>query len=727
MFVPIPFPKLIHKLPGRLRLLVPTILRNPDLASRLTTHLCQQKNILDCTVNPVSGRLLLIYDAPVYTESQLCDMVYDYLQQSSISRAIPPRQHKAFEPEDVSIPVQISLVTAGGLLLLYHLYQHLRGRMSITPTLERNTSMITLLTAFPILRSGIEHLIVRRKLNNDLLIASATLLSLLLREGATGLVVIWLVNLSTLIETLTLDRSRRTIRAMLEGTEKNAWVLINEQEISVPLPQLKVNDTVVARIGSKIPIDGTVVQGAALVNQAALTGEPLPVHKQIGDPVLAGSTVEEGTLYIQAEKVGDDTSVARIIHMVETASHARAPIQNIADQYSAKIIPVSFLLAAAVFLLTRDIHRTMTILIVACPCAAGLATPTALSAAIGNAASRGILIKGGRYLEEAGRVDMLLFDKTGTLTSGRPSVVRIIPLRNDVTEQAILALAAAAETNANHPLAQAIIETARAAGITIQRQPNSEMAIGRGVRAVIETKAVFVGSAHYMTDIGIQLSAASTFLEQIDPGATLLYVAEENELIGVIALKDTLRPEANAALHQIRAEGVTELGLVTGDTEVTAGEIARHLGISHVWSNMMPQDKFQLIKSLQKEGYIVGMVGDGVNDSPALALANVGIAMGAGGTDAAIETAGIVLREDNPLKIADVVKLGKNSLTIIRQNFLLAIGANIIGLGLGSAKLISPFMAAILHNASTLGVVLNSTRLLRHNSADPSPDRSSKT
>jgi manganese/zinc-transporting P-type ATPase C len=413
--------------------------------------------------------------------------------------------------------------------------------------------------------------------------------------------------------------------------------------------------------------------------------------------------------------------------MVETASHARAPIQNIADQYSAKIIPVSFLLAAAVFLLTRDIHRTMTILIVACPCAAGLATPTALSAAIGNAASRGILIKGGRYLEEAGRVDMLLFDKTGTLTSGRPSVVRIIPLRNDVTEQAILALAAAAETNANHPLAQAIIETARAAGITIQRQPNSEMAIGRGVRAVIETKAVFVGSAHYMTDIGIQLSAASTFLEQIDPGATLLYVAEENELIGVIALKDTLRPEANAALHQIRAEGVTELGLVTGDTEVTAGEIARHLGISHVWSNMMPQDKFQLIKSLQKEGYIVGMVGDGVNDSPALALANVGIAMGAGGTDAAIETAGIVLREDNPLKIADVVKLGKKSLTIIRQNFLLAIGANIIGLGLGSAKLISPFMAAILHNASTLGVVLNSTRLLRHNSADPSPDRSSKT
>ncbi len=574
------------------------------------------------------------------------------------------------------------------------------------------TNIITLLTAVPILRSGLEALLLQRRLNNEFLIASATLLSLLLKEGLTGLVVVWLVNLSTLAETLTIDRSRKAIRAMLEGNEKHAWIVEGGQERRIPIKQLQPNDIVSVKIGAKIPVDGLITEGEAVVNQAALTGEPIAVYKRRGDQVLAGSTIEQGTLYICAEKVGDQTSVARIIHLVEQASHAKAPIQKTADRYSSKIIPASFLLAFIVFLLTRDIRRTMTILIVACPCAAGLATPTALSAAIGNAASRGILVKGGRYLEDAGRVNCLLFDKTGTLTEGKPAVSKVISLHPSYNRNAILTLAAAAEANANHPLAAAIKEAAAQEGIVLPCLPNSEMAIGRGVKAIIDGVPIYVGNSRYLRELTIPVPPLG--MDDLEQTATLVYVASGRQVIGAIAIEDALRPNALTAIRRIRAEGITDIGLVTGDSGAVAQETARRLGIERVWSGMLPEDKFSLVQTLQQQGSIIGMVGDGVNDSPSLALANVGVAMGVGGADAAIDTAGIVLREDNPEKIVEVVRLGKRSLTVIRQNFLFAIGANIIGLGLGTAKLISPFWAAVLHNASTLAVVMNSTRLLSY-------------
>jgi cation-transporting P-type ATPase C len=709
------YPQIVHKIPGRIRVYHPRIKQNPRLASQIEVLLRKQKGIQECKANPKSGKILIKYNMAMTSEEVLRP-----LWQNQSSNPLPKvcrrEKKKPFEVEDVSIPTQIALVAMGGLALLYHLFRCVfRPAAPFSLNLIRQDSLVTLITAFPILRSGIENLFLRRILNNEILIGTAIFLSVLLREGATGLVVVWLVNLSTLIETLTLDRSRRTIRSMLEGSQKDAWIVVNGQEILVPIAQLKQNDTVSVKLGSKIPVDGIIVNGEAVVNQAALTGEPVPVHKQIGDTVLAGSTIEQGTLYIRAERVGDQTSVARVIHLVEQATHSRAPIQKIADTYSARLIPTSFFLALLVFLLTGDIRRTMTILIVACPCAAGLATPTALSAAIGNAASRGILVKGGRYLEEAGKIDFLLFDKTGTLTAGKPAVTKVIPVHKGYDSNSILALAAAAEANANHPLANAIKEAAEQQGITLPCIPDSEMIIGRGVKATINGIIVHVGNALYLNEIGIEISLHIPFATQdTTESATLLYVASEKTLIGVIVITDLLRPNAQDAIRSIREEGVIDIGIVSGDTDAGVADIASRLKLEKIWSNMLPQDKFNLIKSLQEQGHIVGMVGDGINDSPSLALANVGIAMGVGGADAAIETAGIVLREDNPEKIVEIIRLGKKSLFIIRQNFLFAIGANIIGLGLGSAKLISPFFAAVLHNASTLAVVLNSTRLLSY-------------
>ncbi|QDR82376.1 heavy metal translocating P-type ATPase [Sporomusa termitida] len=720
---------IVHKLPGRIRLYCPQLRCNPGFGLQIEAFLQQQPGIKEYRANPKSGRILILYDRTRLSEQMVCLLLrqYDYAGTSPPKADLDKKnseKSKPFELEDMAIPTQIGLVALGGVTLLYYVVKYFCRYSPISIGMERIASLITLITALPILRSGLESIILQRKLNNEILIGAATLLSLLLREGATGLVVVWLVNLSTLIETLTLDRSRRTIRTMLEGDQKSAWIVVNGQELSIPITQLQQADTVSVKLGSKIPVDGTVVEGAAVVNQAALTGEPIPVYKHPGDQVLAGSTIEQGTLYIRAERVGDQTSVARIIHLVEQATHSKAPIQRLADQYSARIIPASFLLAFIVFLLTRDIRRTMTILIVACPCAAGLATPTALSAAIGNAAGRGILVKGGRYLEEAGKVDFLLFDKTGTLTEGKPAVVEVIPVHQKYDTAAILTLAAAAEANANHPLANAIKEAAEKQGITLPVIPNSEMTVGGGVRAMINGKAIHVGNSRYLTEMGVKLSPRiPALIRDFAESSTLVYVGSGTQVVGVIVIQDAVRPNAVKAICDLRAEGIINIGIVSGDTEAVVQATANQLGVETVWSTMLPQDKFELVKSLKARGHVVGMVGDGINDSPSLALADVGVAMGVGGADAAIETAGIVLREDNPEKIVEVIRLGKQSLIVIRQNFLFAIGANILGLGLGSAKLISPFLAAILHNASTLAVVLNSTRLLSYAPAQLSKPR----
>ncbi len=715
-----PYLQIVHKMPGRIRIYHSRIKQNPKFASQLEVLLRKQKGIQECSANPKSGKILIQYSQAMTSESALWSFLQQFSKQDSKPEMLRRQKAKPFEVEDVSIPTQIALVAIGGLTLLYHLFRYLFRPGPLSVDVLSPTSLVTFITAFPILRSGTENLVLRRVLNNEILIGTAIILSILLREGATGLVVVWLVNLSTLIETLTLDRSRRTIRSMLEGNQKDAWIVVNGQEVIIPISQLKQDDIVSIKLGSKIPVDGIVVNGEAVINQAALTGEPVPVLKQVGDKVLAGSTIEQGTLYVKAEQVGDQTSVARVIHLVEEAAHSKAPIQKMADTYSARLIPSSFLLALLVFLLTGDIRRTMTILIVACPCAAGLATPTALSAAIGNAASRGILVKGGRYLEEAGKINFLLFDKTGTLTEGKPAVANIVPTHKEYDANSILALAAGAEANANHPLANAIKDAAKEQGIDLPCIPDSEMAIGRGVRATIDGAVVHVGNFSYLSQMGIKIPPRIPFaMQNKTESATLVYVARSMTLIGVIVIVDSLRPNAENAIRSIREEGITDIGIVSGDADTGVKEIANLLRLEKFWFNMLPQDKFNIIKSLQEEGYVVGMVGDGINDSPSLALANVGIAMGIGGADAAIETAGIVLREDNPEKIVEIIRLGKKSLQIIRQNFLFAIGANIIGLGLGSAKLISPFIAAVLHNASTLTVVMNSTRLLSFSPQQP--------
>ncbi len=716
----------VHALPRRIRIAVPGLRRFSGRRQAIADALTAIPGVVRAHASLRTERVLVELDRPV-SPRVLHSALVGALQAARAAPAPAPQarrpcrrcgEMRLFEPQDLPVGYQVSQTALTAAVLAYiALRRMVRGPGALVtgPAAEKLAALTTLVTGYPIFRSGAEGLARGRKLNNDLLITVATLASLVFRESITGLVVVALVNLSTLLESLTMDRSRRAIREMLAGKDLKAWVLqADGSELQVPAAAVEVGDIVVVHAGERIPVDGRVITGAAAVNQAPITGESIPVARNPGDEVFAGSIVEHGSIRIRAEKVGEDTSVGRIIHMVEEAAEVRAPIQTVANRFADKVVPLSLGAAGLVWALTRDLQRTMTILIIACPCAAGLATPTAVSAAMGNAARRGILIKGGVHLENMGRVDTVLFDKTGTLTEGRPRVTDVVAFAPEYTPEQVLALAAAGEQYTNHPLARAVAEAAAQLQLDLPvRRGEPEVLIGLGIRAQVDGQELWVGNAALMEQTGIDVHLArGRAMRMRHEGATVLYVACGGRLVGLLAVRDALRRESQAAVEMLRTRGITRLGLVTGDT-TEAGRIgARRLGLE-VWGDMKPEDKAHLVQQLRTEGRRIAFVGEGINDSPALAHADVGIAMGTGGTDVAIESADIVLAADDPRKVADVVQLSRHTLEIIRQNFAFAIGMNGLGIALGALKWISPLTGAILHNASTLAVVLNSTRLIR--------------
>lgn len=722
--------KIKHQLPGRVRFYVPAIRRNKLLSKDLYTSLkVLQQSVLYCHVNPSTGSVLLYYHPDKITVKQLADSIGFqlnnlYLEKDvaaasteavavlNIKKAGSKRNH---DPEDLPIPVQIAQVTISGVVLLALAVKQLLGKSGAAHAGSKLNiaSVTTAVSAYPIVKSGVSGLINEKELNNDLLISVATGVALLMGEGLTALVVVWLVNLSTLLQSYTLDRTRRAIGDLLDNKNEQAWLLVDGTQVSVPVENLKPGDVVVVYQGGKIPVDGKVCSGSAAVNQAPITGESMPVYKQIGEEVYAGTIVDQGSIQITAEKVGDKTALSRIIHMVEEASNKKAPIQNIADRYTNKIVPMSLLLASLVFLFTRDIYRTMTILIVACPCAAGLSTPTAISAAMGNAASRGILIKGGCYLETAGKVDTVLFDKTGTLTEGRPEVSSYVSLDDKYTPEQILALAAAGEKYTNHPLAVAVVNKALEVQQEIPECDNKEIIVGMGIKGTVNNELVLIGNHRLMQQENVAKASDWQLVKQMSNlGESIIYVAQQDKLIGLISVRDRLRSQSKRAVKNLKSTGVKNIGMISGDNTHCANAVGQRLNIDEVWSNMMPEDKVKVVQEMQRRGKVVAMVGEGINDSPALAVADIGIAMGVKGTDVAVESADVVLAGDDPVKVAQLVQLSRRTMKTIHQNFAFAIGANALGITLGTLRIISPFTAAILHNASTLAVVLNSARLV---------------
>ncbi len=467
--------------------------------------------------------------------------------------------------------------------------------------------------------------------------------------------------------------------------------------------------------GEKISVDGVVESGEAAVDQASITGEYMPLRKAGRDQVFAGTVVKSGRLVIRAVKVGDQTAVARIVHMVEEATHRKANVQTIADRFSAQFIPVNFLLALIVYLVTRRSSRALGMLIIDYSCGVRLSTATALSAAICTAARNGILIKGSNYLELLAEADTLIFDKTGTMTVGRPEVTSVIPLKADVPAQAVLQYAGAAEESSTHPMAAAVVDKVRRNGWPIPR-PSGHPGVhgprrpdqGQRPHHPRGKPALHAGERRRLD------GATEAVNRLVRAGENIVYVAEDGELLGVLGIQDALRENMKKAINRLRYTGIDDIVLLTGDVEQHAEIIADRMTVDRYKAEAMPDDKAETVLKLQSKGTHVVMVGDGINDAPALAYADVGIAMGAARTDIAMEAADITVTGDDPLMIPAVIHLANRTMQTIRQNFAAAVGVNTLGIVLASIGVLPVFWGAVLHNSCTVAVVLNSSRLLFH-------------
>jgi cation-transporting P-type ATPase C len=627
---------------------------------------------------------------------------------------IPARAPHSSEIRNTDV---LRMVIGGAALALLGVRRYVFARPPLLgPSGRLFATGVTVFTGYPFLRGALRSLRSGRA-GTDALVSAATVASLVLRENVVALTVLWLLNIGEYLQDLTLRRTRRAISELLRGTQDTAWIrLPDDQEIQVPIDSLQIGDEVVVHDHVAIPVDGEVIDGEAIVDQSAITGENLPVSVTVDSRVHAGSVLVRGRLVVRAVAVGNQTTIGRIIARVEEAQHDRAPIQTVGENFSRRFVPTSFIVSALTLAVTGDVRRAMTMLLIACPCAVGLATPTAISAAIGNGARRGILIKGGSHLEQAGQVDAIVFDKTGTLTVGRPVVTNIIALHKAWQPEQVLAYAASSEIHSRHPLAEAVIRSTEERHISIPPHEECEVLVGLGMRTRADGRTLLLGSPSLLRAEKVKVSKkASEWVDTLRRRAeTPLLLAVDGTLVGLISLRDEVRPEAADVLKELRANGIRRVVMLTGDHPDIAEVVAAELGIDEWRAEVMPEDKLTAVRELQDEGFVVGMVGDGINDAPALAAADIGIAMGLAGTDVAVETADVALANDDLHRLLDVRDLGARAVDVIRENYGMSIAVNAAGLIVGAGGALSPVLAAILHNASSVAVVANSSRLIRY-------------
>jgi Cu+-exporting ATPase len=552
---------------------------------------------------------------------------------------------------------------------------------------------------------------LRRQIISHTLMTLGVLAALAVGQWATAAVVVFFMHVGDYVERFTAEGARRAVKDLAAMAPQSARVERDGTEREVPIAEVSAGETVIVRPGEKIPVDGQVITGQATVDQSTITGESMPVELAAGAPVLAATIIRLGSLRVRVTRVGGDTTFGYIIRLVEEAEAHRADVQRFADKFSAYYLPVVIGLAALTFVIRRDPLATAAVLVVVCSCSIALATPIAMLASIGKGAKQGLLIKGGKVLESLDQADVLLIDKTGTLTLGQPQITDVIPV-NGVSEAAILHLTASAERYSEHPLAEAVRAAAQERNLTIADPDEFEAVPGVGVRARVDGSQVAVGNRRLIPPNSPLPLAAIRELEA--QGKTTLFLIQDGELAGLLAVTDTLRPEVPAALDDARGLGVQHIELLTGDNERTAAALAEGLGIPYR-ASLLPEDKIAAVKAYQGQGRTVVMVGDGVNDAPALAQADVGIAMGVAGTDVAIEAAHVALMRDDWTLIPDVLRIAQRTMGVVRMNLAFTAVYNAAGLILAASGVLPPILAAAAQSLPDLGILANSSRLLLEN------------
>jgi Cd2+/Zn2+-exporting ATPase len=557
-------------------------------------------------------------------------------------------------------------------------------------------------------------LLLRKRITVQLFVTVAIAASIAAGYYIPAATVVLIILAGTTLEDYVLYRTRGSIEKLVNMSPKTALVRRDGTELEVAVEDVKLGETVLVKPGDKIPVDGTVVSGYSAVNQAAITGESMPAEKAKGDQVFAGTMNGNGALEITTEKIAEDTTIAHIIHLVEEAEEKRAPIQNIADRFTTYFLPFILTLAVVVFTaayflvgLQPAITRTVSVLLVACPCALGVAVPVAVVGAIGNASMNGIIIKGGTNIEKVKDVKSVAIDKTGTLTIGEPKVVEIRTLNNH-SESEVVKYAAIAEKFSEHPISKAVIAKATELGVIIPDPTKFKILPGRGVEAYYGKQQILIGKG----------MAGMAFTEEEDKvisafeneGKTVLPVILDKQVIGVIAVSDTLRKDSSEAVQRLRRLGIKTV-MLTGDNMRAAKSIAEQIGVDEFYAELLPEQKVEIIGKMKK-GNVVAMVGDGVNDAPALANADVGFAMGAAGSDVAIETADVALLGDDLTKVEYTIRLSRKAFSKMKMNIAFSMAWNALGLTLASMGLLVPILAAVLQEAGCISVIINSALLL---------------
>lgn len=609
----------------------------------------------------------------------------------------------------------LPMTIVAGVFLLLDLVPHLMEEFGGTPVhlsfLPFDPSWVTIIiSGIPLLYLAIWRIIYNRgisKISSALLICIAMFAALAIGELFAAGEVAFIMALGALLEDATTNRAKKGLKKLISLAPTQGRRIRDGKEEMIPAEDIRKGDVLRILAGETIPVDGKILTGETSVDQSIMTGESLPVDKTVGDKVFCGTINRFGAIDITATKVGEDSSLQKLIRMVEDAENKQAPMQRIADRVASWLVPVALLIAILAYVFTGNIVTGVTVLVVFCPCALALATPTAIMAAIGQATKHGVIIKSGESLEKMGKVDTIAFDKTGTLTYGRLEVSDVISFDSSLTEKELLTVTASAEAKSEHPLGKAIVARAKEQSLPLTESVDFKMAVGKGISAKVSGRSLLCGNEKYLLEHSVTIDGQvhGTLEKLRTEGKASILVAENNVCIGVIALSDVLRPEAKDMVSRLSAMRTSAV-LLTGDNRKTADYFAKQVGISEVRAELLPEEKVQNVEALREEGRKVCMIGDGVNDAPALKTADVGVAMGSMGSDIAVEAADIALMSDDISKIPYLKRLSNATVKTIKFSITLSMCINFVAIVLSLLELLTPVTGALVHNAGSCFVVL---------------------
>ncbi|CCG08254.1 heavy metal translocating P-type ATPase [Pararhodospirillum photometricum] len=702
-----------HSVPGRIRFRV-----HPKASASWLGAVCQTfPGVRQVRVNPACAAIIVVYEPRHTTARRLLTAARAAVVAEAQTPLLRPVASTpacgCLRPSSPSQgnPHLLRFLALTGVMAFVFVRKVLGGVL-LAETALSPLGLVALLAAAPVAREALRHAQDKR-FSLEGFLAAGCVAAVASGQALTALEILWVQSGAESLKAWVSERSRASISAILDLTAKNTFILVGDVEVEVPVSAVKPHDIVVLHTGEKISVDGVVIAGTALVDDAPITGRAELATVTSGDRVFAGAYVRQGLIRVRVESVGDRTYLARIMRQVEDSLETKAPIESVADSLARTMVRLGGVATVLTLIATASPWRAFTVLLVmACPCATVLSAQTAVSAAIAAAAKRGVLIKGGRYLEEVGKADVVCFDKTGTLTSTQPRIERILNF-SSLGEDELLCWAYSAEMHNHHPLAQAICHEAQARAIDPISHMVCDFTLGKGVRSVIGSDEIRLGSPGYLEEAGLDIqSARAAVLPLVERGLTVIFLAKNHEVLAALAFANEPRPEAAATVAALTRSGVTRLCLVTGDSEKTAVDLARRLGLAECHHSILPDHKGEIVKNLRAGGHRVIMVGDGINDALALAEADIGIAMGVGGADVAVEAADIALVRDDLSDILYVRDLSQRTLRVARQNFWIATSTNLGGALAGALGVMSPVAAGLLHIVHTLGVLANSSRLL---------------